>query len=65
MKNKSIQTTIAGIVAGIILLALTAALLLKKIEVEQYCAALGGVSAFAIAVLGALSKDANKTGLPE
>lgn len=60
MKNKSILTTVWGATTGLILLALTAALLIKKIEIEQFCAALGGVSAFAIAILGAISKDANK-----
>lgn len=61
MKQKSIQTTVTGILAGIILLGLTIFLVLKKIDVEQYCAALGGVSAFAIAILGVLSKDATNS----
>jgi len=61
MKQKSIQTTVTGILAGIILLGLTVFLVLKKIDVEQYCAALGGVSAFAIAILGVLSKDATNS----
>ena len=61
MKQKSIQTTVTGILAGIILLGLTVFLVLNKIDVEQYCAALGGVSAFAIAILGVLSKDATNS----
>lgn len=64
MKNTSWKTTLWGAIAGVILLGLTIALVVGKIDVTAYAAATGGALSFILPIWGMLQKDGDKTGLP-
>lgn len=62
--NRSWKTTLWGMIAGFILLSLTVALVIGKIDVTTYAAATGGALSFILPIWGMLQKDGDKTGLP-
>ena len=64
MKNVSNKTTAAGIVTGGVIVGLIVAKVLKLLTIEDFVTISGTVTAFALALIGILSKDSDKTGLP-